>query len=775
MRLSIIVHTISLSSCLLVLPSLAVAQSSIRGQVTDATGAAIPGVLVQAERGLVNQEAVSSATGMFSFERLAPGAVRVSASLSGFRPFRQELDLKDGDQQELTIRLEPAPITESVTVVADGSTYRSGSATTGTKLDLPLIDTPQSVTVVTSQVMEDRGVLRMAELADNVAGVRASPGYGGLSSGNYYMRGFRGSFSGGNLRDGFRDYTFLSSRDVQGIEQTEFLKGPASILYGQQEVGGIVNTVMKKPQPWRFARVGMVLGGFGMVRPTIDLNTPVTDSGSVLFRLNAAFEQTDSHRDFVNSRSSYFAPSIIWNIRPATRLRVNTEFQRFTYLFDTGFPTEPELLAGPLSAYYGEPGFNDTTINQAGATIELTHGFNDRWNFRSAVNGLGTEGEPKLVNPVSLQADRRTINRSALRSDERSRNYSWQNELYGRFTTAGLRHNLVVGADFVRWDFRYVFDNGTTPAAPLDRLNPVYGGFPTTFTPFFADQTRADIAGVYVQDQITLHHNVKLLGGARIDHVDQRSTNPLNADQETNSRTINNVSPRVGLLVNPGRSTAIYASYTNSFLPQYGVSRTGERFDSQRGRQFEVGAKQNLLGDRLFVTLALYTLSKTNVPTTDPEDPRFSILTGEQQSEGVELEATGKVTRQWSMIANYAYIDASVSKDNRLLVGSELVGIPKHSAGVWTTYDLDRGSLAGLTLGGGVYAATERQARLPNVATLIPSYLKLDAFVGYRARQWSIQLNVKNLTNEKWYEAQGSNVVPQASRHALVSLGYQFQ
>jgi len=767
--------TLTLSVLFTAFASLASAQGTVRGTVADASGAPIPGVLVQAERGLVNHEAVSDNQGKFAVERVAAGRIRVSASLSGFRVFREEIDLKDGDNRELAIRLEPAPFAESVTVVAEGGTYRPGSATTGTKLDLPLIDTPQSVTVITSKVMEDRAVVRMADLADNVAGVRASPGYGGLSSGNYYMRGFRGSFSGGNLRDGFRDYTFLSSRDVQGIEQTEFLKGPASILYGQQEVGGIVNTVLKKPQEWRFTRVGMVLGGFGMVRPTLDLNTPVDGAGSVLFRLNAAYEQTDSHRDFVNSDSFYLAPSLIWKLGPATRLRVNAEFQRYSYLFDNGFPLEPELLAGAVSAYYGEPGFNDTSISQRGATVELTHAFSANWNFRSAVNGLDAQGEPNLVNPLSLQADRRTIPRSGLRSEEHSRNFSFQNELYGRFKTGGLQHNIVVGGDFVTWDFRYIFYNGTTPSTSLDRINPVYGGFPTTFAPSFADDTHADIAGVYFQDQVTLHEKVKLLGGARVDHVKQRSTNPLNGDTETNNRTTTNVAPRVGLLVNPARSTALYVSYTNSFLPQYGVSRTGERFDSQRGHQYEVGAKQNLLGDRLFVTLALYTLSKTNVPTTDPADPRFSILTGEQHSEGVELEASGKVTTRWSVIANYAYIDAFVSQDNRLRVGSKLVGIPKHSTGIWTTYDLDRGSLAGLTLGGGVYAASDRQGRLPNVVTEIPSYTKFDAFIGYRTRQWSVQLNLKNLTNEKWYEAQGSNVVPQASRNALVTLGYQFQ
>jgi iron complex outermembrane receptor protein len=115
-----------------------------------------------------------------------------------------------------------------------------------------------------------------------------------------------------------------------------------------------------------------------MIRPTLDLNTPLNSTGSTLFRLNLAYESDDSHRDFVNNKSFYVAPSIIWNAGPATRLRINTEFQRYRYLFDNGFPPEPELMSGPVSAYYGEPGFNDTTIRQGGATIELTHGFSPR-------------------------------------------------------------------------------------------------------------------------------------------------------------------------------------------------------------------------------------------------------------------------------------------------------------------------------------------------------------------------------------------------------------
>jgi iron complex outermembrane receptor protein len=628
--------------------------------------------------------------------------------------------------------------------------------------------------VIPAKVMEDRQTLRMAELADTVAGVRASPGYGGLSSANYYMRGFRGSFSGGNLRDGFRDYTFLSARDVQGIEQTEFLKGPASIVYGQQEVGGIVNTILKKPQPWRFARVGLVAGGFGLLRATLDANTPLGASQSVLVRVNAAYENGDSHRDFVGNESVYLAPGVIWNIGAATRLRVMTEFQHYAYLFDNGFAPEPELLAGPTSAYYGEPGFNWTTLRQGGATVELSHGFSRNWNGRVAVNGLVAEGEPRLVNPLALQADRRTITRSALRSDERSRNFSAQGELYGRFRTGRLAHNMAVGLDLVRWDFRYVFSSGVGGAAPIDRLSPVYGGVPAEFTPSFGDRTRADIAGVFVQDQVALRHDLKLLGGVRVDIVDQASEDPLSGAQ-VNQRTLASAAPRVGLLFNATRTTAVYASYTSSFLPQYGVSRTGERFEAQRGRQYEGGVKQNLLGDRLFATLAVFQLWKTNVPTPDPVDPRFSVLSGEQESRGVEIEVAGRVTRQWSLLASYAGLDAGVSRDNPLAVGSRLVGVPDHAGGLWTTYDIDRGLLSGFSVGGGVFAASNRQPRLPNVATVIPGYGRVDVFAAYRTRQWSVQVNVKNLNDVKWYEAQGSNVIPQASRHALVSLGYQFQ
>jgi len=750
----------------------AFAQGTLRGVVQESSGAALPGARVALERGLVRREAVSDARGEFVFENVETGSARLTVSRNGFTQKKQDITLTEGPNPDITIQLEIAPVSESVTVIAESDTYRPESATAGTKLDLPLIDTPQAVSVITRKVVEDRQVLRLAELADNVAGVRASPGYGGLSSANYYIRGCRGSFTGGNLRDGFRDYTFLSARDVQRVERTEFLKGPASIVYGQQEVGGIVNTVLKRPHPKRTAQIGMQAGGFGLWRPTLDLNTPLNRSESLLFRLNGAYEKTESRRDFVRQESQYVSPALIWRMKPRTTLRVHTELQRFRYLFDTGYFPEPEFFARPINLYYGEPGFNFTRTQQAMTTAELSHSFSDNWNLRSALNGLVSEAKPGLINPTSLQANRRTINRSAFKTDEMSQNYSRQNEVYGRFKTGPIQDNLVLGAELVRWEFRYTFLSGS--GTTIDRINPVYGNLPASVSfPLFGDKTYSNISGNYFQDQITLRSNLKVLVGGRADFVDQRSKDPLTGVR-TNSRSTFNFAPRVGVLYNPFRETSIYFSHTNSFLPQYGISRTGERFDPQRGRQREAGIKQNFLGQRLFGTATVYKLERSNVPTPDPVDNRFSILTGEQSSKGVEVELTGRLTRQWNVIANYSAIDAHVSQDNRLRVGSKLVGVPKHSMGLWSTYDIDHGRLTGFSFGGGVYSASQRQARLPNVATLIPSYGRVDLYFAYRTRHWKFQTNVKNLNNVEWYEAQGSMVVPQASRHAVVATSYLF-
>jgi iron complex outermembrane receptor protein len=741
------------------------------GRVIDRTAAQVPGASVALQRGLLQFRSATDSSGAFRFANVEPGEYRLQIVHSGFQAVNRSVRIAEAPGPVLEIILEVANLIDSVVVTSEADGYKPESSTMGTKLDLPLLDTPQAIGIVGRALIEDRGLLRVAEAADNVSGVRASPGYGGLSSGNFYIRGFRSTFSGGNLRDGFRDYTFLSSRDVQGIERIEFLKGPSSILYGQAEVGGITNTVLKRPQPQRFATVGLQAGGYSLWRPTLDLNTPLNSAGTVLFRLNGAYEHAGSHRDQVQNESQYLSPALIWRIRPQTQLRIQAELQRYRYLFDTGYVPEPESLTLPRSNYYGEPGFNNSTTQQASLSIEFTHSFSDQWNYRGAVNALQSEGAMRYINPTGITANRRSLNRVAYITDEATQNYHLQNEVYGRFRTGRIQHNLAGGTELVRWAFPYIFNFGST--VPIDLYSPRYGSVPTGFFPLFGDRTWANISGTYIQDQIALRSNLKLLVGIRADFVDQRSSNPLTG-LRTASRSVFNMAPRVGLLYNPWASASIYGSYTNSFLPQFGVTSDGKAFEPQRGKQVEAGWKQLLLGSRLFTTVTLYQIWKSNVPTPDPLNPRASILTGEQVSKGIELDLTGRLRSNWTITGNYSAIDAHVSRDNRLLVGSKLVGIPKHSVGLLSNYSIDRGRFTGVSFGGGIYANSRRQPTLPNRALFIPYYGRLDLYIAYRRAHWEIQANVKNLNDSLYYEAQGSQIVPQAGRNAILGMRYRF-
>lgn len=748
-----------------------VSGAEIAGRVQDASGGPVANASVALNQGLIQLRTGTAESGMFRFTGVESGTYRLEVIRTGFQVLSKSIEIRDGINEPLQLELAVAGLLESVVVTTEADGYLPESSTLGTKLDLPLLDTPQAIGVVSRAVIEDRGLLRVAEVADNVSSVRASPGYGGLSTANFYIRGFRGTFSGGNLRDGFRDYTFLSSRDVQGIERIEFLKGPSSILYGQAEVGGITNTMLKRPQPQRFVTVGLQTGGYNLWRPTLDLNTPLSRSGKALFGLNGAYESAESHRDFVHNESQYLAPAFIWRIRNQTQFRVQAELQRYRYLFDTGYVPEPESLTLPRSNYYGEPGFNNSTTQQYSVSLEFTHGFSDRWNYRGAWNALQSEGAMHFVNPTGIGAGRRSLNRVAYITDESTQNYHWQNELYGRFSTGRIQHNLAGGSELVRWAFPYIFNLGTT--VPIDLFNPRHGNIPTGFSPLFGDRTWANISGTYVQDQIVLRSNLKILAGVRVDFVDQRSSDPLTGHR-TASRSTFNASPRVALLYNPWPSASIYGSYTNSFLPQFGVTGSGQAYEPQRGKQGEFGWKQLFAGGRVFTTATVFQIWKTNVPTPDPLNPRANILTGEQTSKGVELDITGRLRTNWTVTGNYSAMDAHVSRDNRFLVGSRLVGIPKHSFGLLSNYTFDMGRFTGLSFGGGIYANSRRQPTLPNRATLIPSYTRLDLYVAYRRKRWEIQANIKNVNGSLYYEAQGSQIVPQPGRNAILAMRYRF-
>jgi len=265
---------------------------------------------------------------------------------------------------------------------------------------------------------------------------------------------------------------------------------------------------------------------------------------------------------------------------------------------------------------------------------------------------------------------------------------------------------------------------------PLDIYNPVYRQpIVGRIDAVYEDNSRlTDTLGIYIQDQIKFAENFQLLLGGRFDLFTQKNKNFL--DNTTEIQAGDAFTPRVGIVYKPISAISLYASYSQSFNPTEGRSADGNLFQPERGTQYEVGVKADL-NDRISSTLSLYRLTRSNLLTTDPNNSRFSIQTGEQRSQGIEFDIAGELAKGWNIIASYAYTDAKITEDNTDNEGNRLNRVPENSASIWTTYELQSGALQGLGMGVGLFFVGERQGDLSNSFT-VPGYTRTDAALFYR-------------------------------------------
>jgi iron complex outermembrane receptor protein len=755
----------------LALPSAAFAPQdrTVSVRVSDSSGGAIVGAVVVREGPDGADTAATDGEGRVTFRGANRGSQRLTVIQPGFATVIRDVSVGETDQPVVEVTLAPQALSETLMVVAEAPSYRAETAATGSKVAVPILENPQSVSVVTRQSLEDRQVLRLAETAQAVAGVIPAPGYGGLPTGDFTIRGFRPAFSGGNnLRNGYRDFNFLTPRDMQGIERVEFLKGPASLLYGLSEVGGMTNTISKRPRSAFAGEVGLQFGSFGLIRPTVDVTGPVGDSRTVAYRVNFAYDHHDSFRDYHQNDSTYVNGSLAWRPSTRTSLHVEVEAQRFAFVHDGGFGTSPEFVTLPVSRFLGEPDWNDGLNRQVSATVELSHALSDRWSYRAAANTIASESDLRFMSYRGLQGS--LLNRVGIESIESTNNYSVQNELYGTFHTGRVRHTLVTGLDVAAWRFFYFWDQSSF--APIDIYDPVYGAPPGASTPSFADDARTRYAGLFVVDQMKFGDRFAVHVGGRGD-ISRITASDPRTRLETSNIDDNSVVPRGAFVYTPDRQTSFYASYSASFLPQAGMSRLGQRFDPLRGRQVEVGAKRGFAGGRALATAAWFQIWKENVLTADPADPLFRVQTGEQTSRGVELELSGNVAPGLSLNASYAYTDAFVSRDNSTPVGTPLVNVPTHAGGILGNYRIARGPLTGLSLGASVHALGKRRVALFSPFQL-DGYARVDVFATYRLANWRLQVNVKNLGDARYFDSTSFNIHPQAPRQVVVGLTRHF-
>ncbi|HEY9736421.1 MAG TPA: TonB-dependent siderophore receptor, partial [Trichocoleus sp.] len=473
--------------------------------------------------------------------------------------------------------------------------------------------------------------------------------------------------------------------------------------------------------------------------------------------LNAAYQNAGSFRDFVNSERFFIAPVLAWDISDSTTLRLDFEYLYDDPLFDRGLTALSDgSVPLPINRFLGYPQFDTYTQRVYRAGYQIDHEFSDTLRLRHAGSLYSAYAGGARTDSSRLVGDQ-FIRRTLRDDDFLNENYSLQTELIGEFATGSIDHELLVGLELNRRSS--IYDQLSAPLPPLDIFNPNYNvPRPTDFPDIYNQRIFTNTIGLYVQDQVDLLDNLKLLVGGRLDFTNQDENYPSSESASNQSDTA--FSPRVGLVYQPTDELALYGSFSQSFLPVVGRSATNTPFVPERGTQYEVGVKGDWFNGRLSGTLSLFHLAKTNVLTSDINDPDFSIQVGAQRSQGVELNLNGEILPGWNVIAGYAYTDAVVTQDNTIPVGNRLENVPRHTANLWTTYQLQEGDLQGLGFGLGLFFVGEREGDLPNSNFELPSYLRADAALFYERDNWRAGLNIRNLFNARYLEtAQFRNIV----------------
>lgn len=698
---------------------------------------------------------------------------KTGLSIVEFRQQQGQTTVKDWLAQESEAAEE-----EEVVITGDspGSPYRAPSGSTATKTETPLLDIPQSIQVLPRQLIEDQQPQRISDVLRNVSGVTPRVTYS--TPDTYTIRGFN---TDDNLRNGFRQNNFTNFTDPANIERIEVLKGPGSVLYGQLEPGGIVNYITKQPLREPFYSGQFDVGSYRYYRPSIDISGPLNEDKSLLYRLNLAYENTRGFRDFSRREVYLFAPSFTHNISSTTSVNFEYEYLKVDQNYDRGLLPIAESFNFPISFNFGEPS-DDYNIFSNRFSFVVNHQLSSAWKIRSGLSFQIADTERKNVQPIDFSnpfdADGRTVQRRYNEVEDYSRDLALQTDLIGSFKTGNIAHQLLFGVELGRsifgFPFRISFD-----VAPLDFLNPVYGAaIPTTFDEGNEQKSTTNRVGIYLQDQITLLPNLKLLAGGRFDFVrfrDEFTPDIVNgSDTEITRRTYTVFSPRVGLVYQPIPQLSLYASYSQSFKPDaFAVTVEGTPLEPERATQYEAGIKGEFFNGRLAATLAFYDITKKNVATTDINNPDFSIAAGEVKSRGIEFDIAGEILPGWNLIASYFINDAFIGEDNSLPVGDRLVNAPRNGGSLWTTYEIQRGRLKGLGIGAGIFFVSDREATLPNTID-IPSYIRTDATLFYRQPNYQIALTLKNLFDKRYYDSQGFLLTPGSPLTVIGSVSFKF-
>ncbi|SFL35958.1 TonB-dependent siderophore receptor [Pseudomonas sp. NFACC46-3] len=629
--------------------------------------------------------------------------------------------------------------------------YTTSQASTASKSDVPIKEEAQSINVVTQQTLADYQVRSLADAMKFVSGVSQGNTLGG-SRDSLVKRGFGTNDDGSILRDGVRSnlgHNFSATTD-----RVEVLKGPASMLYGALEPGGLVNVISKKPEYTQSTTLSGSAYSEGGGTMALDTTGPLGDTG-LAYRLIAERGHEDYWRNYGVNESTLVAPSLAWTGERAS-LNLSYEYNEYSNPFDRGTVFRNGHPADiDYDKRLDEPWAKSVGIRET-ATARFEYELSEAWKTRVTYGWNNDRYSLSIAQPSLSKTGVFQRAANGAHYDDETRYASW--DFLGKQEFFGQRHDLLVGVDNqVSDQFRGKTYRG--PATPGFDINaPVYGGLSE---PSVVNAPQSDLrnqltsSSIYLKDNWHLDDRWILVFGGRYQHYDQYSDQGLGSAYKLNRDDNGDAFvPFLGLVYKATQELSLYGNYSRSFKPNDTVDDNGSTFDPEEGRSYEIGAKYDPLPG-LNINLALFDIEKTNVVTNRlVGEKNIAEAAGKVGSQGLELDITGRLSERWDLIGTYAYTHTEILDDPKN-EGHRLVDAPKHTASLYLTHHLNVPAEFGAWhAGGGARYVGERAANNDN-SFWLSSYTVADAFLRWESpvlgHKTSLQLNVDNLFDKQYY------------------------
>ncbi|MBB1302249.1 TonB-dependent siderophore receptor [Pseudoalteromonas sp. SR44-8] len=640
--------------------------------------------------------------------------------------------------------------------------YMSAS---GAKSDVPIIETPLSVSVLTQERIEDLGALTIQDAIGYVSGLYNGP-YGVDTRGDWsVIRGVSPVQYLDGLKSLYGSYNNVRTNPY-GLSQIEILKGPSSVLYGQGSIGGIVNLVSKKPEAETSGQLWGQVGNYSRKQVAGDITGALNDDASLQGRVIGLWRESDTQTDYVPDNSIVFSPSLTWYATDDTKITLLTNWQKnesgtsTSFLPHSGTILENENGKIPSNRFVSEPGFDRYDTEQASITAILEQNINADWQFKLAARYTDSHAEYHTIYgwPPKFSEDGRSVKRVSYLSSADSRAIASDAQFHGNIITGNIEHTIVMGLDYQN---AYTDNDSVSGlAGTLDLFSPVYGkvdNLPTVGDLIDVPSSKTYQTGLYIQDSMKIADKWIVSTALR---RDKATTNPENGKSESQYATTG----RLGLMYLFDSGVSPYASYSESFEPLIGQDAYGKAFEPKTGEQVEAGLKYQPAGTEHLLTAAVYHIVEQNRTTSLPADqvgnanlidPNGQVQQGEVTVKGIELEAQ----LAWDTVdvyASYAYTDGYVSQSNTLGEdGAKLSALPDQQASIWSTWRPE--SLNGFKMGFGARYVGETSdgsayVEMNNIVLNDPiktdNYTLFDAMIGYDFDDYSFSLQAQNLTDK---------------------------